>query len=174
MISMWRQVQYDFTRYDVTKWYDKSDWEKRYADSYPQFYVKRIRTGFLRVLMNYQNFSFNAGLEYRPNANFDLKFNYAKVGRTPNIAELFSDGLHHSASVIEIGDMGLKNEQGHQFNLTDSKFNVLKGLNVSVNPYFITKNFIMFRQGSEYDQRSISGVVLSADRCQNVWGRSGC
>jgi hypothetical protein len=60
------------------------------------------------------------------------------VGRTPNIAELFSDGLHHSASVIEIGDMGLKNEQGHQFNLTvDSKFNVLKGLNVSVNPYFL-------------------------------------
>jgi iron complex outermembrane receptor protein len=138
-------ARYDFTRYDVTKWYDKSDWENRYADSYPQFYVKTDQN---RVLtspqLNYQNISFNAGLEYRPNANFDLKFNYAKVGRTPNIAELFSDGLHHSASVIEIGDMGLKNEQGHQFNLTvDSKFNVLKGLNVSVNPYFfITKNFI--------------------------------
>jgi iron complex outermembrane receptor protein len=81
-----------------------------------------VKTDQNRILtrpqLNYNNVSFNAGLEYRPNSSFDLKFNYAKVGRTPNIAELFSDGLHHSASVIEIGDMGLKNEQGHQFNLT--------------------------------------------------------
>jgi len=138
-------ARYDFTRYDVTKWYDKSDWEKLYADAYPQFYVKTDQNRVLtRPQLNYNNFSFNAGLEYRPNANFDLKFNYAKVGRSPNVAELFSDGLHHSAGIIETGYMGLKNEQGHQFNLNvDSKFNVLKGLNVSVNPYFfITKNFI--------------------------------
>lgn len=138
-------ARYDFTRYDVTKWYDKSDWEKLYADAYPQFYVKTDQNRVLtRPQLNYNNVSFNAGLEYRPNANFDLKFNYAKVGRSPNVAELFSDGLHHSAGIIETGYMGLKNEQGHQFNLNvDSKFNVLKGLNVSVNPYFfITKNFI--------------------------------
>ncbi|MBL1219694.1 TonB-dependent receptor [Chryseobacterium sp. L7] len=138
-------ARYDFTRYDVTKWYDKSDWDKLYADTFPQFYVKKDENRILtRPQLNYNNVSFNAGLEYRPNSNFDLKFNYAKVGRSPNIAELFSDGLHHSAGVIETGDMGLKNEQGHQFNLTvDSKLNVLKGLNISVNPYlFITKNFI--------------------------------
>ncbi|EJL74803.1 TonB-dependent receptor [Chryseobacterium populi] len=138
-------ARYDFTRYDVTKWYDKSDWEKLYADSYPQFYVKTNQNRILtRPQLDYNNISFNAGLEYHPNNNFNLKFNYAKVGRTPNIAELFSDGLHHSAAVIEIGDIGLKNEQGHQFNLVaDAKFNVLRGLNVSVNPYFfITKNFI--------------------------------
>lgn len=138
-------ARYDFTRYDVTKWYDKSDWDKLYADAFPQFYVKQDENRVLtRPKLNYNNVSFNAGLEYRPSSNFDVKFNYAKVGRSPNIAELFSDGLHHSAGVIETGDMGLKNEQGHQFNLTvDSKLNVLKGLNISVNPYFfITKNFI--------------------------------
>lgn len=138
-------ARYDFTRYDVTKWYDKSDWEKLYADSFPQFYVKTDQNRVLtRPQLNYNNVSFNAGLEYRPSSNFDLKFNYAKVGRSPNVAELFSDGLHHSAGIIETGDMALKNEQGHQFNLTvDSKFNVLRGLNISVNPYFfITKNFI--------------------------------
>lgn len=138
-------VRYDFNRYDVTKWYDKSDWDKLYADSYPQFYVKTNQNRVLtRPKLNYENISFNAGLEYHPSGNFNLKFNYAKVGRTPNIAELFSDGLHHSAGVIELGDMGLKNEQGHQFNLVaDARFNILKGLNVSVNPYFfITKNFI--------------------------------
>ena len=138
-------VRYDFNRYDVTKWYDKSDWDKLYKATYPQFYVKTDKNRVLtRPKLNYENISFNAGLEYHPSSNFNLKFNYAKVGRTPNIAELFSDGLHHSAAVIEIGDMGLKNEQGHQFNLVaDAKFNVLKGLNISVNPYFfITKNYI--------------------------------
>lgn len=138
-------ARYDFTRYDVTKWYDKSDWVNLYANNFPQFYVKTDQNRVLtRPQLNYNNVSFNAGLEYRPSSNFDLKFNYAKVGRSPNVAELFSDGLHHSAGIIETGDMGLKNEQGDQFNLTlDSKFNVLRGLNISVNPYFfITKNFI--------------------------------
>lgn len=138
-------ARYDFTRYDVTKWYDQADWDKLYADAFPKFYVKKDKNRILtRPKLNYNNVSFNAGLEYHPSVNFDLKFNYARVGRSPNIAELFSDGLHHSAGVIETGDMALKNEQGHQFNLTvDSKFNVLKGLNISVNPYaFITKNFI--------------------------------
>ncbi|WP_083536300.1 TonB-dependent receptor [Chryseobacterium vrystaatense] len=138
-------ARYDFTRYDVTKWYDQADWDKLYANTFPQFYVKKDKNRILtRPQLNYNNVSFNAGLEYRPSSYFDLKFNYAKVGRSPNVAELFSDGLHHSAGVIETGNMGLKNEEGHQFNLTvDSKFNVLKGLNVSVNPYFfLTKNFI--------------------------------
>lgn len=138
-------LRYDYTQYEVTKWFDKSDWESYYAAQYPQFYV---RTNQNRVLtkpsLNYQNVSFNAGLEYHPSGNFNLKFNYAKVGRAPNIAELFADGLHHSAAIIERGNMSIKNENGHQFNLiADVKVPVLQGLEISANPYFfMTKNFI--------------------------------
>lgn len=138
-------ARFDYNFYDVTKWYDKSDWFERYNDLYPEFYV---RTNANRVLtrpqLKYQNLSYNAGLEYHPSGRFNLKFNYAKASRTPNIAELFSDGLHHSAAVIEIGSMMLKNETSHQFNLiADAKFDVLEGLQVSLNPYFsINKNFI--------------------------------
>lgn len=138
-------IRYDYNYYDVTKWYDKSDWENYYADTFPQFYVRTKANRVLtRPKLKYQNFSYNAGLEYHPSGNFNLKFNYAKVGRTPNIAELFSDGLHHSAAIIERGNMNIKNEEGHQFNLiADAKLDVLKGLDISVNPYyFITKNFI--------------------------------
>ncbi|PZU79773.1 MAG: TonB-dependent receptor, partial [Chryseobacterium sp.] len=138
-------IRYDYNYYDVTKWYDKSDWEKYYADTFPQFYVKTNANRVLtRPKMTFENLSYNAGLEYHPSGSFNLKFNYAKVGRTPNIAELFSDGLHHSAAIIEKGNMNIKNEEGHQFNLiADAKFDVLSGLEISVNPYFfITKNFI--------------------------------
>ena len=138
-------IRYDYNFYDVTKWYDKSDWENLYADAYPEFYVRTNANRILtRPKLKYHNLSYNAGLEYHPSSHFNLKFNYAKVGRTPNIAELFSDGLHHSAAIIEKGNMSIKNEEGHQFNLlADAKLEVLQGLEVSVNPYFfVTKNFI--------------------------------
>lgn len=135
-------IRYDYQFYDVTKWYDKSDWDRYYAADFSQFFV---RTNANRVLtrpqLPFENFSYNVGLEYHPSKNFNLKLNYAKVGRTPNIAELFSDGLHHSAAIIERGNMGIKTEQGHQFNLlVDTKFEILNGLQISLNPYFFTSN----------------------------------
>ncbi|OPC23605.1 TonB-dependent receptor [Elizabethkingia meningoseptica] len=138
-------ARYDFNRYDVYKWYDTSDWNNRYADRYPEFKVKESANRTLtHPILDYHNVSFNAGVEYKPSAAFNLKFNYSRVSRTPNIAELFSDGLHHSASVIEVGDMSLKNETGNQFNLLlESRLNVLQGLQISLNPYFFyTRNYI--------------------------------
>lgn len=139
-------VRFDYNYYDVTKWYDKSDWERLYANLYPQFYV---RTNANRVLtrpkLDYQNLSLNAGIEYiSTSRDFNVKLNYAKASRTPNIAELFSDGLHHSAAIIEIGNLSMKNETSHQFNLVlDSKIHFLEGLQLSFNPYVsFNNNFI--------------------------------
>lgn len=138
-------LRYDLSRYDVKKWYDESDWNSRYASEFPQFYVKTEGNRvFTKPVLNYDNLSFNAGLKWTPEERLNIKLNYAKVGRTPNIAELFADGLHHSAAILELGDMRLKNETGSQFNLNlESKLPVLEGLQISVNPYaFFTKNFI--------------------------------
>lgn len=138
-------LRYDITKYEVKKWYDLNDWENRYADDFSQYYIKTEGNRvFTKPNLTYKNLSFNAGLDFQPSKNLDVKLNYAKVGRTPNIAELFADGLHHSAAIIEVGNMGMKNEDGNQFNLNiDGKLNVLEGLRFTVNPYlFITKNFI--------------------------------
>ncbi len=137
--------RYDFDHYEVTKWYDLSDWNKQYAADYANFVVRINQNRILtRPSLSYHNISANAGIVYHPSSYFNLKINYARVSRSPNVAELFSDGLHHSAAIIERGDMRIKSETGNQFNLVaDIKANVLKGLNVSVNPYFFyTKNFI--------------------------------
>lgn len=138
-------ARYDFDRYEVTKWYDLSRWEARYAQDYSDFVVRINQNRILtKPTLNYNNISANAGIVYHPSENFNLKFNYARVSRSPNVAELFADGLHHSAAIIERGDMSLKSETGNQFNLVaDMRFKVLGGLNISVNPYFFyTKNFI--------------------------------
>lgn len=138
-------LRYDFDRYDVTKWYDLSDWNKLYAGRYARFVV-RINQN--RILTNpeldYNNLSLNGGVVYHPSGEFSLRFNYARIARSPNIAELFADGLHHSAAIIEKGNMEMKTETGNQFNLVaDARFDVLGGLQVSLNPYyFYTRNFV--------------------------------
>lgn len=138
-------ARYDYTFYDINKYYNLSDWNNLYAAQFPQFEVKVNQN---RILTNpqltFQNFSYNAGLEYKPSENFNLKLNYAKIGRTPNIAELAADGLHHSAAIIEKGNLAMKNEEGNQFNLVaEAKIPVLQGLKLSVNPYYFkSKNFI--------------------------------
>ncbi|NAW51420.1 TonB-dependent receptor [Elizabethkingia argentiflava] len=137
--------RYDFNRYDAYKWYNTTQWEKRYAHLYPQFRIREENERTLtRPLLNYHNLSFNAGLEYKPSSSWRMKFNYARVDRAPNIAELLSDGIHHSAAMFERGDLGLKNETGSQLNfLLESNLALLQGLQISINPYFFyTRNYI--------------------------------
>lgn len=140
-------VRYDRNHFDVKMWYDQSEWETNYAAEFPEYYVStdpETSRVFTNPKMNFDNFAFSLGADWSVSDHFSAKFNYAKVSRTPNIAELFSNGLHHSAAVVEQGDLRLKNEEGHQFNLNlSAKADVLNGLEISVNPYaFLTKNFI--------------------------------
>ena len=150
-------VRYDISKYDVKKWFDESDWNDNYSTDFPQFYVKtegnRI---FTNPILQFNNFSAALGFQWNPSETFNFKFNYAKVSRTPNIAELFSDGLHHSAAVLERGDLRLKNENGHQLSFNvDSKLG--KNFQISVSPYlFLTKNFI--NQVPTGIQNTIRGV----------------
>lgn len=137
--------RFDFTRYDVYKWYNLRDWKDQYASDYPEYEVRVNKNRILtHPILDYKNLAFNAGVEYHPSGKFNLKFNYARIARSPNIAELFADGFHHSAGIIEQGNMHIKSETGDQFNLVaEKRFNVLDGLTLSVNPYlFLTKNFI--------------------------------
>ena len=136
-------LRYDYSHFDVKKWFDESDWFDNYDAEFSQFYVKTDGNRvFTNPILKYNNLSFSTGLQWNPAATVDVKLNYAKVSRTPNIAELFSDGLHHSAAVLERGDFRLKNESGNQFSASvESK--ISQALEISVNPYlFLTQNFI--------------------------------
>lgn len=138
-------ARYDVTHYNVTKWYDIKDWTTNYAKDFSEFYVRTNQNRVLtNPILNYHNLSYNAGLDWKISPEFGIKFNYARVERTPNIAELFAEGLHHSAAIIEKGNMRLQNEKGDQLNLLiDGKLHLLGGLDFSINPYyFATNNFI--------------------------------
>lgn len=138
-------ARYDFNRYDAYKYYDENEWESRFENLFSNFVIKRSGSRVLtRPVLDFHNISANMGITYKPYENWDLTVNVSRASRTPNAAELFADGLHHSAAIIERGDLSIKKEEVYHFNLSaKGKIPVLKGLQVEINPYLMTSdNFI--------------------------------
>ncbi|WP_435524578.1 TonB-dependent receptor domain-containing protein [Chryseobacterium indoltheticum] len=103
----------------------------------------RSRT-LTRPILDYHNFSANVGLDYKPIQNLEFKLNVSRADRSPNAAELFSDGLHHSAAVMEEGNLNIQKETVYNVNLSlAGHFDVLKGLHIEANPYLMmSDNFV--------------------------------
>lgn len=138
-------VRYDFSRYDAYKYYDADKWEANFASLFPEFFISESGSRILtRPILNYHNFSANLGLNYKPADNLEFKLNLSRADRTPNAAELFADGLHHSAAIMEEGNVSIKKETIYNVNLSlAGNFNVLKGLHIEANPYLmISDSFI--------------------------------
>ncbi|MEA5458390.1 TonB-dependent receptor [Arcicella sp. LKC2W] len=69
---------------------------------------------------NFGNFSATLGANYTVNDALSFKFNVANAWRSPNMNELFSDGVHHGAAAYEKGNINLKPEVAHNFSLTSN------------------------------------------------------
>lgn len=117
-------VRYDFSRMDAKKFYDDADWEEQgYDILYPEFELEDAGTQILvNPVLDYHNFSAIVGGKYTK-GDYQLLINYALASRAPNPAELFSDGLHHSAAAIETGALNLDSETSHKISLTFGKVN---------------------------------------------------
>ncbi|SFU12399.1 iron complex outermembrane recepter protein [Algoriphagus locisalis] len=61
--------------------------------------------------LNYQNFSAFLGGLYHISPDLTFNSNLGSAWRPPNVNELFSEGLHHGAAAVEIGDPDLKSEK---------------------------------------------------------------
>ncbi|TDQ19189.1 iron complex outermembrane receptor protein [Algoriphagus boseongensis] len=61
--------------------------------------------------LSYQNFSAFIGGLYQLSPYFSFSSNLGSAWRPPNVNELFSQGLHHGAAAVEIGDPNLNSEK---------------------------------------------------------------
>lgn len=59
----------------------------------------------------YHNFSGTIGSVYKLTNEITLGYNFGSAWRPPGINELFSDGVHHGAATVEIGDNTLSPEK---------------------------------------------------------------
>ncbi len=68
-----------------------------------------------KIPLDFSNVSMHAGISKVFTDQASVRLNYARAWRPPSINELFSDGLHHGAAALEIGDSRLETEIAHQF-----------------------------------------------------------
>lgn len=112
-------LRIDHTFMDVYKFYRRSFWEERGYDS--QFSDLVIEHAGNQLLTNpklyFTNPAFTLGVKHTF-GTYVLFANYCLASRAPDASELFSEGLHHSASRIEIGDLQFGSETAHKVSLT--------------------------------------------------------
>ncbi|MBN7816393.1 TonB-dependent receptor [Algoriphagus pacificus] len=61
--------------------------------------------------LSYNNFSAFIGTLYQVSPKITFNSNLGTAWRPPNVNELFSEGLHHGAAAVEIGDADLNSEK---------------------------------------------------------------
>lgn len=82
----------------------------------------RVRTYESNVLVqpkyHYQNVSGSMGVLYQAHAHLSLRANVGTAWRAPSVNELYSNGVHHGAAAVEIGDKNLQPERAINSSLT--------------------------------------------------------
>lgn len=136
--------RFDYSYINAFKFYRVSFWESRnYDELFADIIIREESNQFLtNPKFNFLNSSATAGSTYFLGNDHTLSFNYSLASRAPNPSELFSEGLHHSASRIELGDLRFTSEIAHKFTLNFQRTKEV--FNFSLNPFInrIT-NFIL-------------------------------
>lgn len=150
-------IRYDFSNIQATKYYLKSRWDERnYSPEFDGFKVGENGNQWLtKPKFSFHNVSASAGIHKEFQQKWDLYLNLSLATRNPNPSEFFSDGLHHSTGVIELGDLNLKKEKSYKVATTiQKKWNLFS---MSFNPYVNSISDYMFLTPIEFET-TIRGV----------------
>lgn len=128
-------IRYDFSTIEASKYYQKTRWNERgYDANFSHFIVADYGTRWLTApTFTFHNLSANAGFHYKLEKDWDWYTNISFASRNPNPSELFSDGLHHSTGIIELGNLNLTKEQSTKLAVTFQK--KYDRFSFEVNPY---------------------------------------
>ncbi len=139
-------MRYDFVNIDAKKFYLKDFWDERAYDAeFADLIIADENNQWLtNPNFDYNSISASGGINYVYGNQNALLFNISFVNRAPNPVELFSDGLHHSAAIIELGDLDFDQESALKFSLNSDHQSVFGLGRFKVSPYIsIIDNFIL-------------------------------
>ena len=137
-------LRYEYQQNNVQKFYRNSRWvTENYEPRLRQYVIREILSQKLvKRDIVFNTISFNTGIRKSLSPQYILALNYNYSERAPDIAEMFSDGLHHALASIEYGNPFLKKETTHKFVLDfEKKEGVLQ---YSMGPFLtFGKNYII-------------------------------
>ncbi len=140
-------VRYDYVNIDAEKFYLKDVWDERgYDTDFSSIILADEGTQWLtNPTFDYHSISASTGLHLNYSQSNMLLFNISYANRAPNPVELFSDGLHHSAAIIELGNIRFDQEKALKLSVSSIHENLFKSAgNLSISPYLSNiKDFIL-------------------------------
>ena len=145
-------LRYDFSNLEATKYYFKSRWNERgYDPEFSNFIVSDYDGTQWLTEPNFvfHNVSASLGIHKEFDNQLDWYANMSLATRNPNPSEFFSDGLHHSTGVIELGDLALKKEQSVKFSTTVQK--KWRSFSLEINPYVSKVRNYMFLRPTDFE-----------------------
>ena len=158
----------------VQKYYHNSRWNaENYENDLGPYVIKEtLSQKLVKRRLIFNNPSFNFGIKSKIIPSHEISFNFFYTQRAPDIAEMFSDGLHHAIASIEYGNPFLKSEKTNKFVINFEKNE--GDFQYNFNPYLTNgKNYIVIEPaGVEqtirgafpvWEYRSISSLLKGFD-----------
>ena len=148
-------LRYDYNQIDAKKFYLTSRWEERgYDVDFSDIVIEDLDTQLLtNPKFEYHNISASTGVSFKINDKNSILLNYGLSNRAPNPSELFSDGLHHSAARIELGDLRMKKETSNRVSATYSYQNTRLSLSAEAFYNHINDYIFIEPTGTEQTNR---------------------
>ena len=107
-------------------------------------------------------FTGSVGMTWNPNKVFNFKMNIGRGFRSPNIAELASNGVHEGTFRYEIGNPSLKPETSLQI---DAEMAVnYKYLRLVLNGFYNLINHYIYSQNNYFEMKLYNGVYFPVYR----------
>ena len=148
-------LRYSYLNNQVKKYYHLNRWrEENYEERLGAFVIRDdVSKKLVERRLTFYNFSVSNGVEFKIQPDLKLSFNFFHTQRAPDIAEMFSDGLHHSLASIEYGNPFLKSETTQKYTINFEKES--GNFRYNFSPYLIQgQNYIIIEpKGFEYTIR---------------------
>jgi iron complex outermembrane receptor protein len=117
-------LRYDYSRVDAAKFYLKSRWRKEVTQLNLLILLWEKKQSMVgKPSFTFHNVSASAGFHKEFAADLNWYSNISLAMRNPN-PEFFSDGLHHSTGIIELGDLALDKEVAVKLSTTVQKMDI--------------------------------------------------
>lgn len=156
-------LRYDFDHIDAQKYYRIANWNARgYDDDFVHTIISmgNASSYLTQQSKTFGNFSASAGVKQWIGKQTYAFLNLGYITRSPNPAELFSDGLHHALATIEQGDLRLSQERALKGVFSIEKKTAR--LNYALSGYYSRINDYIVLQPSEqgFDQARNSAFLV--------------
>lgn len=173
-------IRYDYDFISTKKYFNESYWEEMNYEEFNDHIIGEYGNQYLAKFdLKYHSLSASLGGEYKISPQSSIALTWSRANRAPNPAELFSEGLHHSALSIELGDVRLKQEKSNKWSVNyEQKIYLLHGLKLNMSLYYNKINDFIYQipTGAEVTIRgaypqwsykqinaSIAGIDIDAD-----------